>query len=182
MADTNTRTPAPTGIRGFLPRRGVVSSAMGTIREKMSGLSLIKSTGIGAFAGIGIVIGKGVVTGDFTPSVLLDVGIIGTGAGLGVVHAVAHGVLEHGVDGATEAIHHNRTCDQIENSLCQNPELLQAAAQERAAAYQFNHEPPKNETTQRIIEETEARRAAVPGMTGQLQAEAAAGVPSGRGL
>jgi hypothetical protein len=173
MAD-RPNTANPSFFRGILPRKGVASEAFGAIREKMSGLSLLKSTGIGAIAGVGIVAGKGLIswaTGDYSlaTSGLLDAGIITTGAGLGVVHAVTHGVLENGVEGAAEAIQHNIQCNKIENALCQNPELAQQAAN-RAAAYQFDRPVEPNPTAQAIIAETEQRRAT--GMNASLAAQA----------
>lgn len=169
MAD-QPNTANPSFFRGMLPRKGLVSEAAQKIRSNMNGISLLKSVSIGSVVGVGIVAAKAAITGSFDASDLTNAGFVGGGAGLGVVHAVAHGVLENGMDGAAEAIHHNRTCNEIENALCQNPELAKQAALDRSAAYQFDHQPEPSRVAQDIIAQAEQRRAS--GMNASLAAQA----------
>lgn len=157
-------------LRGMLPRRGVVTGAVQKVRDEVTATALTKSVSIGAAVGLGIAAVKGALTGDFSIGNIFDPIFVGGGATVGVAHAVAHSLIENAADGVHEAIQHNRACDQIENALCQNPELLQQAAADRAAAYQFDHQPTPNATAQNIIAETEQRRAS--GMNTSLAAQA----------
>ena len=119
----------------------------------------------------------GIATGNFIPSAL-DFSVVGGSAALGVAHGVVHGLLENATDGAKEAIQHNRTCDQIENALCENPELLQQAAIDKAASYQFDQEPAPSRTAKTIIQQAEARRAGA----GELLASQSPAPSGARGL
>lgn len=141
MADnTPTTTPPISGnlsLRGLLPRKGMVSNAVRKVRDEINGTTLLKSVTFGSVVGVAITAVKSWASGYFDPSDMAA--IVGTGAAVGTAHAIGHSVLENGVDGAHEAIKHNRTCDQIENALCQNPELLAdeiAQADAKAASYQ----------------------------------------------
>ncbi|MBY0356342.1 MAG: hypothetical protein K2Q12_11540 [Rickettsiales bacterium] len=172
MAEQTTQTRA-FNLRGLIPRKGMVSGAVRKVKDELTGAHLIKNISIGSIVGVAIVGAKALATGSFDPT---DLGIIGGGAAVGVAHAVAHTVIENATDGAHEAIQHNRACDQIENALCQNPQILQDATQQSAATdkarnYQVGSgdNPAKNSATIQNLLEGRADLSSVKRLAEQMQ-------------